>query len=725
MRKLIMALLLVALVVVLAACNNNATTDPTEPTTTAPTGDDGDGGRAWGDLFPNTPSDHVPTQTRAQILANIPEFTPAGSINVASGTTASVNIMAGWDNIAVNAQARRLIWDGLNTHDSNMDRVFFENPMVLSEPVRVQDDQYFPGTRTYTYNIYTDNLWSDGRPVTAHDYAGGILWVLHPYHMELRINPPSGAWIVGRDEFIRGETDVLSGVRIYSDASFSVTILHEGPTQTFLPYVWETALYVNQGPAPLHGILPGFDTQAQVVDTGEGVQLVGLTRELVASGINGVINEVPRVDADNNPVLNADGDPVMDIVGGTGWRFAPTVFSGPYMFHSLDPSNFTMVLRANPNFVGTWDGFRPRIETVIFSVHLANVVIDSLVAGEADMVSGQGQGSVVNDMMTFLVEAGTHDFESYPRNGYGLIRFHVDHGPTQFTEVRQAIKWLIDREEFMEQFTLGHGTLNHGPYGSAQWWTIQAIQRGMYDRIIMYTLNPENAIARLEEGGWVLNAQGNPFDPAVDSVRYKDVTGVAQLPNALPFADDPMVTSVNGRQLMRLDIQWATWTADANRITEIIEILVVDEMRSVGMEITPHRVANPLTELSRGGDNPNPQFHMFNQGTTFAQVWAPWYLFDPNLHGVNNLYHTSDPVLFEAANRLRVGEIDTQAGRDAFVDAFMDLVEVLNREVVEIPLYVDTWFDFYPTWVGNWHMRSQWFVDDAIIRAYDSRATLN
>jgi len=184
-----------------------------------------------------------------------------------------------------------------------------------------------------------------------------------------------------------------------------------------------------------------------------------------------------------------------------------------------------------------------------------------------------------------------------------------------------------------------------------------------------------------------------------------------------------MVTQLpDGRLLMELDIQWATWTADANRITEIIEILVVDELLAVGMGITPHRVANPLVELSRAGDYSGPQFHMFNQGTTFATTWNPWLTHDPAFFGGGgNIYYTSCPRVFASSQALRVGEVQTQAGRDAFVEAFIQMIIVLNEEVIEIPLYVDEWFDFLPTWVGNWHNASQWGVDFAVVRAYDGR----
>jgi len=696
MRKFIIALLMVALVVVLAACNNNRTDDDDNvndapPTTTAPV----EGGGETGPAFPTQPVDR-PIGSRAEILASIPTgVVPSGSLNVADGTQATINMLYGWDNVAVNARARRLMWENNSTMDSNMDREMFPNPMVNSAPIQSVDNP--DGSRTHTFTIYTDNRWSDGRNITAHDYVGWILLTANPYMLDLQVSPAGSFWMQGRQAYARGEAPTITGVRIYSETQFSVTVYAE-----FLPYTWEAFIHMSHMPMPLHAMIPGFDTQTQVRDSENGAYLYGITPELLSAGIDGTLTE----DEEGN------------LVGGDGFRFNPTVTSGPYRFVSYDPSTFMIILEANPYFSGTWDGFVPRIQTLIFSRHTAAVVVDALAAGEADMVTGQGGGETINNMFEFLVGAGTHEAVPYTRNGFGFLRFHVDHGPTQFREVRQAFKWLVDRDEFAEMFTLGHGVVNHGPYGTAQWFAVDAVARGMYDQLIMYTYNPTRAIEILEAGGWTLNAQGEPFVLGVDSVRYRDIAGHQQHPHDLPFADDPMVFNIGGRQLMRLEIHWATWNAEDNRITEIFEVLVPAELEAVGFNLVTHRLSNPLAHLTRSED-PNPTFHLFNQGVTFdPRVWRPWTLVNPDYRGSNNLTWTSDPAPFEVAERMSRIEIQTPAGRNAFVDAFIELMIILNYEVHEIPLYVDIWYDFIPTWLGNWHNNSVWGMDHAVIRAY-------
>lgn len=63
-----------------------------------------------------------------------------------------------------------------------------------------------------------------------------------------------------------------------------------------------------------------------------------------------------------------------------------------------------------------------------------------------------------------LIEAGTIDSSTsqYDRAGYGYFGFARDLGPTQFTEFRQAIAYLLDRVEFAQTFCKGWGSVVHG-----------------------------------------------------------------------------------------------------------------------------------------------------------------------------------------------------------------------------------------------------------------------
>ena len=625
MKKILLVLMTIIFAIFLTACNGETDTDshedpPAESPAPEPEPDtdvtDAPGGAA-AVLFPPMPpmglGDEGRYKTRAEIIAAIPIVEPRGQIVLGSDIRATSDTLV------------RELTGGhfLSTMASNINGEFFPNPMVTRD-IAVTDNP--DGSRTYTFTIYTQNRFSDGSFITAAHYVGGIAMGYGGAGME----------IVGYDAWVAGEASTFTGVRLYSDDMFSVTI-----DAQWLPFVWENEIYKNWAPMPVHVL---FDIE--IADEGDGIFLRGVPNRTLA----------------NFPVG-----------------------AGPYRLINIDANTGQVTLEANPYFAGTWDGYIPRIQTIIIAHRQAPALVDAIVSGEIDMLSRFSGGQVVNAALERLVGGGTHTFMDYPGRGYGLIRFHTDHGPTRFAAVRQAIKWLIDRDDIAQQFMQGHGITAQGPYSLGMWWYMDAVSRGLYDRIIQYTLDPQRAIEILEQDGWNLNAQGRPFVPGVDDVRYKDISGYG---------------------LMRLEIRWAV---EAGVVADIINETLAREMQAAGIQLTPVFFDSAWPLVSRT-DGSGPQFHMFNLGATFPVVYSPWDM----------LYTTfnRDEGLLETANRLRFINIEDEAGQTAFVDAFIDLMVALNHEVLEIPLYTDIWYCFVPHRLQNWSMGTNWSFSEAIVRAY-------
>ncbi|MCL2363898.1 MAG: ABC transporter substrate-binding protein [Defluviitaleaceae bacterium] len=640
---------------------------------------------------------------------------------------------ANWGNPAVNGQMRDLIWGGRGTLVANMYDELFANPSVMvggQMPTRTVLDN---GDVRFHFHIYTTNVFSDGTPITAEHYAGNIAFLISP---QWNAATPGGNTafmdISGRLAWLEGEANVLTGVRLYDDANFSVTIRAEG-----FPMIWEDAAFASYAPFPLFA----FGVEAH--DDGEGVFLTGpggvtLTNEMLNIAVHGGEisyrvdqrglydeNDEPLMeeayDADGEPLYRAindeDGEPTGEYervmvrvtedwvrddlppVGGDGFRFAPTVFVGPYVFHSVDTGAGHLQVQRNPRFGYTWDNFSPRIEYIIWREVPDPTLVDALAAGEVHMTVGQGQGQIINNALDMLVAGGTHNFTNYDRPGYGLIQFHTDTGPTQFTAVRQAFKWLIDRDVFGEMFTEGHGSTAHGPYANSWWWTQEARDAGMYDRLIMYTLNVPMAISLLEADGWNYTADGEPFvGPGRWSdmhIRHKWVDG----------------------ELMPLRIDWATFTSP-NRITDIINVLLPGPMEEAGFYLNEVRYAAPTALMMRQGEAEGVRYNMFNLGLTFTGAWAPWLTFSPDSIPAGNWGQVDMPHVMEAAYRIRNINDPTGDGRADFIEAFIEFMVVMNYEVTMIPLYVDIWFDFVPYWLGDWNNNALWGFAAAIQRAY-------
>jgi len=536
------------------------------------------------------------------------------------------------------------------------------------------------------------------------------LWA-HPYWREIADQAGSFPAFVGRDEWIDGEADTHAGVRLYSDDMFSVTVRADE-----LPNFNELVLYMWVSPTPVHAIIPNNEVR----DDGYGVYFYPpLDFDEFNMTINGGESWEEEVEDENGNMITITRNP-------DGWRYHPRVTAGPYQFVSFDPATNIVHVEANPYFEGTWDGYIPRIQDLVWRRAIAAIQIDSLAVGDIDLIVSMGGGDTINSGLETLVfvDDPSHSFLSYPRHGYGFLNFHVDHGPTQFVEVRQAIKWLIDRDEFAFLFTAGHGTVVQGPYSLTQWFYHEGVARGLYDRIIHYSFNPEVAIEILEEGGWVLNERGEPFVLGVDTVRYKDISGMElQNDNRTIYEDEddrPADRTIYG-DLMRLEIHWMTWFAAENRITEIFEVLVPHELEAVGIALVDHRSADALAYGGRAGGRP-AEFHLFNQGVTFnTLVYSPWNSVrndrDFMASGFNSNF-VNDQNLFDLARRMQFTDHNTEEGRDEFVEAWMDYIVEMNRLVLLIPLYADIFYDFIPNHLQNWHNNSIWGYSDAVLRAY-------
>ena len=670
-KLLVIALLLAVAMFAFAGCSSDnepapapgpAAVEPATPTPTTPADP-----VAPADPDPVDPGEEGPSRDYVVVRATI-----RPTANIA---------WARWENAGVNANLRDLMWGYRSTMSRNMNDEWFPNPTVMvgGQWPTVTDNA--DGSRTYTFDIYTTNRFSDGRYITAWDYGGSIAFHRSPQWAAVP-GPGVGAnsrEVVGIDAWGDGEADTVAGVRVYSDSRFSVTVGAD-----YIPFTWEIQMLMNWGPWPLHAL--GIEAH----DDGDGVFLTAtgggpLTDEAVLVAVNGGNYEEATEDT------AAIGD---------GFRFNPTVVVGPYSFHSVDVGAAILQAQRNPYFGYTWDGYTPRIEHIIWREVQDPVLVDSLAAGEVHLTIGQGQGAIINNALELLVQNNqTHTFLPYNRHGFGQILFHVDQGPTQFVEVRQAIKWLIDRDVFGEMFTEGHGNRAEGAYSTAWWWHHEAVARGMHDQMINYTFNMAESTRLLEEGGWVYTADGSEFvgpGDGVDHIRHKMIDG----------------------ELVPLNIDWATFSG-ANRITDIINILMPEPLAEAGFRLNEVRMAAPLGYMNNfEAQGTGDRYQMFNLGQGFAQIWLPWNTYNAAMGSMQNWTQVDDPYLVELAERMRFLDLTTDAGRDAMVEAYIDFMVYLNYLVLQIPLYIDIFYDFVPTWIGNWDNNSIWGAPAALTRAY-------
>jgi peptide/nickel transport system substrate-binding protein len=350
----------------------------------------------------------------------------------------------------------------------------------------------------------------------------------------------------------------------------------------------------------------------------------------------------------------------------TGMRYRPDVTTGPYKFVSYDADDRVIHLTANDLFLGQWDGIKPLIRDVFLRETPQALQQDWLQTGMIDLLIQVSGGEQINAALNMVDEGAPLSFTTYNRNGYGRILFHCDWGPTQFPEVRRALAWCLDRDEFNRLYTMGYGEIVHSRIGAAQWMYLE--NRAVVDAaMIEYTLNITNAEAELVNGGWIYNAQGGAYTSGVRHKRLQDGT------------------------YMPLHIFW--FSPDSNEIGATLSSLMRAHAESIGFSFQ-HDFGSGVMFGDVLAGRHEQRYNMVNGGVGFAVMDVVWYYYrpDPADFGTWNgnwiIDHTLNDITQDMA-------ITTPGDKASFFAKWMEFVKHYNAVLPSIPLYSDIYFDFF------------------------------
>lgn len=446
---------------------------------------------------------------------------------------------------------------GHSTVQTGVDGAYMWNMTALAEePVGVHNDD---GTLTYTIKVKDSLTFSDGSPITAKNYLTYLLANSTPVAMAAGGTGAAGLQLVGYDAFkaYDGEGDKVyfEGVKLIDDYTFSVTF-----TSEYANYYYAIA-YAAFTPYPMALFLGDNDI---VVDENGSCGLSdGFYAKEEKEGVDSYLV---------SDVINAN----------MAWN-SGLPYSGPYYVSNYDESSLTATLTRNPNYPGDDARGTASIETITYIKVVEETQMDQFKSGQVDILAGITGGDATKAALALVDEdpdsyAETH----YDRAGYGKLGFRGDLGPTDFTEVRQAIMYTINRPEFAQTFTGGYGAVVHGPY-----YTGYSAYKANEDEILLnqYAYSSDSAIAVLEEGGWIYNDKAQEFVPGTDAVRYKKLSGYELSVNNINYAtvDGKYKTlKINGEYYMPLAVNWygtqpntvtdqliTAWQTNPNATTEI------------------------------------------------------------------------------------------------------------------------------------------------------------
>lgn len=511
---------------------------------------------------------------------------------------------------------------GLETVAITKEGGFEWNPTVVKSHEETMNED---GTRTYTVTIYDDLKLSDGTPVTVKNYVVFPMVFSSPVAVAAAgKDHQSGMTLEGFKTFNTYDgtegsgTKELAGLRMIDDYTYAITV---------------SADYANYFYAISYAGLSAYDVSlwigdADVKDDGNGVYF---TDDFYAK-------------KDDKYVM---ADHIVESSLNTDTTYP---YSGPYVVKSYDSADKSAVLELNPNFKGNYEGVKPTIAKVVYKKIVSSTQLEDLKAGTLDVIAGITGGDETNEALALADGSdGKYVYTHYSRAGYGKLGFRADYGPAQFTEVRQAIAYCMDRAKFAKDFTGGYGGVVDGPYYSGSWMYQAAVEDGMI--LNAYATSVDSAIEVLTEGGWVYDAEGNDY---VEGVRYKKIPGDIATENDINYKSKDgayVTTKVGDDYYMPLVLNWYGTTDNPFTDQLMTGFASNDNMIAAGFNVqyTLGDFAPMLDELYQaavyGYYSGSPMYSVFNFATGFntaAYDYSYQMTIDPAMYDDYSAYYIKD-----------------------------------------------------------------------------------
>ena len=569
-----------------------------------------------------------------------------------------------WGNSTTDIDVRTLVNSYYLTTWAYDTGIFHANPIVVDGAIVVVDDN--DNTRSYVFQLHDDLYYSDGSKITAWDYAFSVLIQAAPEVAELGGQPMDLSYLDGYEEYVTGEVPYFSGVRVLSDLMIEFKIKAE-----YLPYFFEL-FRLGFLPYPIEEIAPG----CKVYDDGNGIYIGNANPNVTERIFTKELLEAMVMDPEN------------------GYLSHPTVGSGPYRMTSWDGEVATFEI--NPYFKGNEEGYLPTIPKLRFTLAKNEDMIEKLEADEFQLLNKVvRKDSIMKGQQ--LVGTGLFTVSNYPRIGLSFIVFTPDMPALQEQNVRKAIAYCMDKQQLTDEYTAAFGLSMDGLIGIGQWMygmvngtedfpvdlpenptpaeqkkyeeTIEEWKALSLDGVKKYNLDVNQAVKLLEENGWKMNENGEPFDPKKDEVRCKRIDG----------------------ELVKLDLTCAY--PETNVMAESMSTLFVPYLKEAGIRLT--LIPMTMKELLRSyNDKDVEHIDMFYLGDDFNIEFDPQLFFlagDPNAPEEDTLAWAHSQMAEYARLMCETEPSDALS----FVKKWIIFQEELSDLLPLIPVYSNVYFDFY------------------------------
>lgn len=531
-----------------------------------------------------------------------------------------------------------LMTNSAGTYVFNMDA-------LASEPTFTKNAD---GTITYTMTIKEGLKFSDGSAITAKNYVAATLANSTLVGEAAGGSGASGLNFAGFDEFkayngTNAGTEVdgvvaskyFSGIKLLSDYSFSVTIIED-----YANYYYSNT-YTGFSPVPMALYLGTNDI---IVD--EATKACGLS--------DGFYAKVTKDGAEAYAMAEV-------ITANLKWNSA-LPYSGPYVVSNYDESSKIATLTLNPNYTKDVRG-KATIQTITYIKVETETQMDKFQAGEVDVIAGITGGTETKAALA-VVQANPDKYKEthYARAGYGKIGFRADFGSAQDLSVRQAIMYTLNRPEFAQAFTGGYGTVVHGAYYEG--FDAFKANKTYFDEILnTYTFSVDDAIAALEDGGWIYNAEGGEYE---SGIRYKKLEGYELSKANLEFKSTDgkyktlAIKNEDGKNDYYMPLVFNWYGTQPNEVTDLLITswqTTKAATESIGMYITytscdfNSGLYGEYLQIPEYGFDGTPKLCGINFATGFTSAaydYAYGWTIDPALYENYSQYYIMDEADFFA-----------------------------------------------------------------------------
>ncbi len=501
--------------------------------------------------------------------------------------------------------------------------------IVENDKVELVDDA--DGNKVVTWKIRKDLKWSTGKPITAKDFAFSLLFQNSKEWKAAGASVSPSEEIIGLVDYSNGKADAIKGVKLVDDHTISLTI-----DKSKYPYFYEYSYY-------------GIDALS-LEDIGEGLK--------VESGDFGV-----KLVGDVAAAAKAIKAKQVD-------SRKPTSTYGKYVIDKT--SETEVVFKLNPNYVGNYEGVKPTIPTIVLKANKNEELrFQRLSQGEVDYVPSFIDAKQVAEAKKSPDKFTLH---ALPRNGYGVLNFANEFGPTKDVHVRRGIAHLTNRSKVIADVFGGDGIATHGEYAIAQ-WMVKEKEAELNEKLNKYSFDVALANKEFDQSEYRFEADGvTPFDVSKASETYLRHNSKKE-----PLA----VHHVGGSQT----------------VLQSIESGYKENAAKVGMKYTnaliDFKELLKLRDLTAAND-PKQSAHMFTLANGFTGS-----VFDPyisSIHSRNigdplrNGMRVKDAQIDKLAEELRaIAPQDTAA----FANKWLEYQVRYNEILPALPLYSNYTFDAF------------------------------